>query len=76
MDRSQLRNMIDSGRAIALDCHAIGKSIPDDDPIRNLFQTRIMNHSVLMKRYEPALRTARQLVTLRPELGDKQTKSG
>ena len=62
MDRSQLRNMIDSGRAIALDCHAIGKSIPDDDPVGKLFKTRTMNDSILMKRYEPARETARQSV--------------
>lgn len=62
MDRSQLRNMIDSGRAIAMDCHAISKSIPPDDPIGMLFQNRVLNNSVLMKRYEPALRTARQPV--------------
>ncbi len=54
--------MIDSGRAIALDCHAIGQSIPDDDPIGKLFKTRIMNDSVLLKRYEPARETARQPV--------------
>lgn len=64
MDRSQLRNMIDSGRAIALDCHAIGQSIPDEDPIGKLFKTRVMNDSVLLKRYEPARKTARQPVVV------------
>ena len=59
MDRSQLRNMIESGRAIALDCYAIGKSIPADDPIGQLFQTDLLNKSVLIKRYQPALATAR-----------------
>lgn len=54
--------MIDSGRAIAMDCHAIGKTIPDDDAVGKLFQTRVLNNSVLMKRYEPALQTARQPV--------------
>jgi hypothetical protein len=54
--------MIDSGRAIALDCYGISKSIPADDPVGMLFKTRIMNNSVLMKRYEPALKTARQPV--------------
>lgn len=54
--------MIDSGRAIALDCHAISQSIPDDDPVGKLFQTRTMNDSVLLKRYEPARETARQPV--------------
>ena len=62
MDRSQLRNMIDSGRAIALDCHAIGRSIPEDDEVGKLFKTRTMNDSILMKRYEPAGETARQPV--------------
>ncbi len=65
MDRSQLRNMIDSGRSIALDCHAIGKTIPLDDPVGMLFKTDIMNKSVLMKRYEPALPTARQPVIVK-----------
>ncbi len=54
--------MIDTGRAIALDCHAIGNSIAADDPVGRLFQTRIMNSSVLLKRYQPALETARQPV--------------
>ncbi len=60
MDRSQLRNMIESGRAIALDCYAIGRSIPDDDQIGRLFSNDILNKSVLLKRYEKALPTARQ----------------
>ena len=64
MDRSQLRNMIDSGRAIALDCHAIGQTIPADDPIGLLFKTDIMNKSVLMKRYEPTMSSARQPVVV------------
>ncbi|MBT5666269.1 MAG: hypothetical protein HOJ06_13095 [Rhodospirillaceae bacterium] len=59
MDRSQLRNMIGSGRAIALDCYAIGKSIPADDPVGQLFQTDLLNKSVLIKQYEPAQATAR-----------------
>ncbi len=56
--------MIESGRAIALDCYAIGKSIAADDPVGMLFKTDIMNKSVLMKRYEPALPTARQPVVV------------
>lgn len=56
--------MIDSGRAIALDCHAIGQTIPKDDPVGMLFKTDIMNKSVLMKRYEPAMPTARQPVVV------------
>lgn len=62
MDRSQLRNMIDSGRAIAMDCHAIFTSIAPDDPVGPLFRNRVLNNSVLLKRFEPALRTARQPV--------------
>ncbi len=54
--------MIDSGRAIAMDCYGISKSIPDDDTVGKLFKTRILNNSVLMKRYEPSLQTARQPV--------------
>lgn len=60
MNRSQLRNMIDSGRAIAMDCYAIGRNIPKDDPIGPLFETDILNKSVLMKRYENALPSAKQ----------------
>ena len=56
--------MIDSGRAIALDCYAIGRTIPDDDPVGLLFKTDVLNKSVLMKRYEPALQTARQPVVV------------
>ncbi len=62
MDRSQLRNMIASGRSIALDCYAIGEKIPEDDAMGMLFKTNIMNKSVILKRYEAALPTARQPV--------------
>jgi hypothetical protein len=59
MDRSQLRAILGSGRAIALDCHAIGGAIPDSDPVGRIFQTDILNKTVLLKRFEPALSTAR-----------------
>ena len=64
MDRAQLRNMIASGRAVALDCYEVGNEIQPDDPIGLLFKTRIMNHSVILKRFEPALATARQPVVV------------
>ena len=54
MDRSQIRNLIESGRAAALDCYSIGKTIPDDDPVGTLFKTDILNKSVILKRYEKA----------------------
>ncbi len=57
MNRSQLRNMIQSGRAVALDCYAIGKSIDADDPIGQLFKNDMLNKSVILKRYEPSLAT-------------------
>ena len=57
MNRSQLRNMIESGRAVALDCYAIGQSIEDDDPIGRLFENDLLNKSVILKRYEPSLAT-------------------
>jgi hypothetical protein len=50
--RSQLRNIIKSGRSIALDCYAIGKTIGDDDPVGKLFKTDVMNKSVVFKRFE------------------------
>ena len=62
MERSQLRNMIDSGRAIAMDCHAISSAVPDDDPIGKMFQTRLLNNSVLLKRYAPAPEKSQQAV--------------
>lgn len=62
MERSQLRNMIDSGRAIAMDCHAISCVVPDDDPIGKMFKTSLMNNAVLMQRYEPAPEKAQQAV--------------
>ncbi len=62
MDRSQLRNVIGSGRSIALDCFAIGERIPEDDPVGRLFKTDIMNKSVILKHYETSLPTARQPV--------------
>lgn len=42
-----------------MDCHAIGGAIPDSDPQGRLFQTDILNKTVLIKRFEPALSTAR-----------------
>ncbi len=57
MNRSQLRNMIQSGRAVALDCYAIGKSVKKDDAPGKLFKNDILNKSVILKRYEPALAT-------------------
>lgn len=53
-NRSQLRNIIESGRSIALDCYAIGKTISDDDPIGKLFKNEIMNKSIVFKRFEAA----------------------
>lgn len=52
MARSQLRNIIDSGRSIALDCYAIGKSIGDDEQVGRLFKTDVMNKTVVFKRFE------------------------
>ncbi len=41
-NRSQLRNIIESGRSIALDCYAIGKSISDDDSVGKLFKNEVL----------------------------------
>lgn len=60
MNRSQLRNMIESGRAIALDFYAIGKAIPTDDPVGVIFKTDVLNKSFLIKQFEKSLPTARQ----------------
>lgn len=49
--RSQLRNIIDSGRAIAIDCYAIGKTIDNEDPVGRLFKTDVMNKTVVFKRF-------------------------
>ena len=38
MNRSQLRKMIQSGRAVALDCYAIGKSIEKEEKEKLLFK--------------------------------------
>ncbi len=64
MNQSQLRNMIESGRAVALDCYAIGKTIADDDPIGKLFQNDILNKSVILKRYEKAPPSEPQSMTV------------
>ena len=53
-NRSQLRNIIESGRSIALDCYTIGKTISDDDPVGKLFKNDIMNKSIIFKRFEAA----------------------
>lgn len=52
MDRTELTNVIDSGRSVALDCYAIGGDIPDGDPVGRLFDTDILNKSVILKQYE------------------------
>ena len=52
MNRTQLRNLIDSGRAIAMDCYAIGRKIDPEDTPGPLFQTDILNKTVILKRYE------------------------
>lgn len=57
MNRTQLRNMIQSGRAVALDCYAIGKSVEKEDKEKLLFKNGLLNKSVLLKRYEPGLPT-------------------
>ncbi|MEX2616902.1 MAG: hypothetical protein WD767_12475 [Alphaproteobacteria bacterium] len=54
MNRSQLRNVIESGRSVALDCYAIGGTITDNDPVGRLFENDILNKSVILKRYESA----------------------
>jgi len=57
MNRSQLRNMIQSGRAVALDCYAIGKSVEKEEKEKLLFQNDLLNKSVILKRYEPGMPT-------------------
>lgn len=52
MNRSQLRNVIESGRSVALDCYAIGGTISDTDPVGRLFENDVLNKSVILKRYE------------------------
>jgi len=47
--------MIDSGRSVALDFYAIGSKVLDDDPIGLLFQTVILNKSVILKQNEKIL---------------------
>lgn len=62
MNRTQLRNMIQSGRAVALDCYAIGKTIEKEDKEKLLFKNGLLNKSVILKRYEPGLPTDPQSV--------------
>lgn len=50
--RSQLRNIIDSGRSIAIDCYAIGRTIDAKDKIGRLFKTEVMNKTVVFKRFQ------------------------
>ncbi|MDD9903340.1 MAG: hypothetical protein OXT06_07220 [Rhodospirillaceae bacterium] len=50
--RSQLRNIIDSGRSIAIDCYAIGRTIDTKDKIGRLFKTDVMNKTVVFKRFQ------------------------
>ena len=51
MNRTPLRNLIYSGRAIAMDCHAIEREIDPEDKPGPLFQTDISNKTVILKRY-------------------------
>jgi hypothetical protein len=64
MNRSQLCNVIESGRSVALDCYAIGGTITDDDPVGRLFENDILNKSVILKRYESAASDATGNVTV------------
>ncbi len=52
MDRTQLTNLIDSSRSVALDCYGIGRNIDLDDPVGHLFQTDALNKSIVLKQYE------------------------
>ena len=47
-----------------MDCYSIGRTIPAEDTVGMLFETDVMNKSVLMKRYEPSLPTARRRVNV------------
>ena len=62
--RSQLRNIIDSGRSIALDCYAIGKTIGDKDPVGRLFKTDVMNKTVVFKRFQGNAKKPDELVKI------------
>lgn len=59
MNRSQLRNLIDSGRAIVLDCYGISNQIDPEDEVGLLFETDILNKSVILKRYESSASNGR-----------------
>lgn len=50
--RSQLRNIIASGRSIAIDCYAIGRTIDKKDSTGRLFKTDVMNKTVVFKRFQ------------------------
>ena len=43
-----------------MDCYSIGKSIAEDDEVGQLFQTDILNKSVILKRYENASKAGSQ----------------
>lgn len=62
--RSQLSNIIDSGRSIALDCYAIGKTIGDKDPVGRLFKTDVMNKTVVFKRFQGNAKKPDELVKI------------
>lgn len=68
MDRTQLTNIIDSGRSVALDCYAIGQNISGDDPVGHLFQTDILNKSIVLKQYEKVKPAAAKSKILDPNL--------
>lgn len=68
MDRTQLTNIIDSGRSVALDCYAIGQNINGDDPVGHLFQTDILNKSIVLKQYEKVKPAATKSKILDPNL--------
>ena len=49
MDRSQLGQIIDAGRSSALNCLAIGQTVPDADPIGKLFRNEALNRAMFFK---------------------------
>lgn len=49
MDRFQLKQVIDAGRSSALNCLAIGNTIPDNDPTGKMFRNDTLNGAMFCK---------------------------
>ncbi|NKB48843.1 MAG: hypothetical protein GKS02_05695 [Alphaproteobacteria bacterium] len=52
MGRAELKQVIDSSRALAFNCHEIGSRIPPEDAAGKRFNNKLLNNSLFIKTME------------------------